>query len=177
MMQISREETYRLIWNQMQNSKFKEFYINLMLEKFQKREKFINIFLVIITSTSISAWAIWKFDYLQWIWAVLVAASQIVLLIKPYLNYTKYTKELNEKYFLLQTLNVEYEKLWLSYKFEKITNEQAFEKAFDLKNTLTKGLNFSEEIILSENNNMVVKAKEKLRNYLRTNYNHKSKEL
>ncbi len=172
-MQITREETYRLIWNQMQNSKFKEFYINLLLEKFQKRERLINIFLVIITSTSISAWAIWRLDYLKWLWATLVAVSQIISLIKPYLNYTKYAKELNEKYFLLQTLNVEYEKLWLSYKFEKITNEQAFEKAFDLKNTLTKGLNFSEEIIISENKEMVAKAKEKLGNYLTTNFNHK----
>lgn len=173
-MQISREETYQLIWNQMQNSKFKEFYINLLLERFQKMDRLINIFLVIVTSTSISAWAIWQFDYLKWLWAVLIAASQIMLLIKPYLNFTKYAKELNEKYFLLQTLNVEYEKLWLSYKFEKITNEQAFEKAFDLKNTLTKGLNFSDEIIISEKKELVAKAKEKLGNYLRTNFNYNS---
>lgn len=170
-MKITREETYRLIWNQMQNSKFKEFYINLLLETFQKRERTINIFLVIVTSTSISAWAIWKFDYLQWLWAIIIAVSQIISLIKPYLNYSKYAKELNEKSFLLQTLNVEYEKLWLSYKFEKITNEQAFEKAFDLKNTLTKGLNFSEDIIISENKEIFSKAKEKLAHYLKNNFN------
>ena len=78
----------------MQNSKLKEFYIDLMLIKYQKKDKFINIFSVIVTSTSISAWAIWKESYLQWIWAVLVAASQIFSLIKPYLNYAKYMKEL-----------------------------------------------------------------------------------
>lgn len=133
----------------MQNSKFKEFYLSLLLEKFQKRERIINIFLVIATSTSISAWAIWQLDYLKWLWAAIIALSQSISLIKPYLNYTKYAKELNEKFFLLQAINVEYEKLWLSYKFEKITNEQAFDKAFELKNTLTKGLNFSDDIILS----------------------------
>jgi hypothetical protein len=156
----------------MQNSKFKEFYIDLLLEKFQKRDRTINIFLVIATSTSISAWAIWQIAYLTWVWAAIVALSQIVLLIKPYLNYTKYAKELNEKHFLLQTLNVEYEKLWLSFKFEKITPETAFEKAFDLKNTLTKGMNFSEDIIISENKEIHAKAKGKVETYLQTYFNH-----
>lgn len=174
-MQISREETYRLIWNQMQNSKFKEFYINLLLEKFQKRERMINIFLVIITSSSISAWAIWQLDYLKWLWAALVAASQIIILARPYLNFTKYAKELNEKYLLLQTLNVEYEKLWLSYKFDQVSNKQAFEKAFDLKSNVAKILNFSEEIIMSENKRMIEKAKVKLASYLRTNFNLKTR--
>ncbi len=170
-MQTDREVTFKLIWNQMQNSKFKEFYVNLLLEKFKRMERAINIFLIIVTSTSISAWAIWEMEYLKWLWAALIATSQIILLIKPYLNYAKCTKELSEKYFLLQTLNVEYEKLWLNYKFERITDEQAFDKAFDLKTTLTKGLNFSEDIIIKENKKIFNKAKEKLSKYLKTYFN------
>ena len=173
-MQITREETYRLLWNQMQNSKFKEFYIDLLLEKYQKRDRTINIFLVIVTSTSISAWAIWQIPYLAWLWAAIIAISQIISLIKPYLNYTKYAKELNEKHFLLQTLNVEYEKLWVSFKFEKISNEKAFERAFELKNTLTKGMNFSDDIIISDNKDLQVIAKEKVAIHLKTYFNHKT---
>jgi len=173
-MQITREETYRLIWNQLQNSKFKEFYINLLLAKFQKRDRLINIFLVIVTSASISAWAIWQLDYLKWLWAGLVAISQVVLLIKPYLNYTRYTKELNEKYIIIQTINLQYERLWSNFKFERITIEQAHDKALDLKEDLTKGLNFSEDIIISEKKNLAEKAKKKLLIYLKTNYNLKS---
>jgi hypothetical protein len=173
-MQITREETYRLLWNQMQNSKFKEFYIDLLLEKYQKRERTINIFLLLVTSSSISAWAIWQRPYLAWLWAAIIALSQIISLIKPYLNYAKYAKELNEKHFLIQTLNVEYEKLWVSFKFEKISTESAFEKAFELKNTLTKGMNFSDDIIISENKEIQAKAKEKVAIYLKTNFNHKT---
>ena len=85
-MQITRKETYELIWNQMQNSKFKEFYIGYLIEKYQKRERLLNIFLVIVTSSSISAWAIWEVNILKWVWAVIIAISQIISLIKPYLN-------------------------------------------------------------------------------------------
>jgi len=170
-MKITREETYRILWNQLQNSKFKEIYISLELDRFQKKDRIINIFLVIVTSTSISAWAIWQYAYLKWIWALLIAASQIISLIKPYLNYSKYLKELNQKYVLLQTLTIEYERLWLSYKFEKLSNDQAVEKAFDLKNSIAKELNFSEEVVFTENKMVYDEAKRKLGHYLISNYN------
>lgn len=174
-MKINREETYRLIWSQLQNSKFKEIYFNLLLERYQKRERLVNIFLVVITSSSVSAWAIWKLQVLEIIWASLVAFSQILILIKPYLSYTKNIKELHEKSYLLQMLNLEYEKLWLSFKFEKITPENAFEEVFKLKQSLTEKLNFSEDLIMSEDEKLYQKSKEKLGTFLKVNYNVKEK--
>lgn len=172
-MELTRDETNGLIWTQLQNSKYKEFQLDILLERFQKRDRLSNIFLVIVTSSSVSAWAIWHDkQFLQWIWAVIIAISQLISLIKPYLNYSKYTKELNEKHFLLQTLNVEYEKLWLAFKFERIDIQQAFEKTFELKNTMSKSLNFSEDIILNENVKIEKLAKDKLLNYLISTFNY-----
>ncbi|MBL4677566.1 MAG: hypothetical protein JKY70_15395 [Mucilaginibacter sp.] len=171
-MQITRLETYNIIWNQLQNSKFKELQLALLLEKFQKREKTLNIFLVIATSSSISAWAIWQLDYLKWLWAGIIALSQIVILVKPYLNYVKYAKELNEKHFLLETLNVEYEKLWLAFKFQKISIQEAFDKSFELKTTMSKSLNFSDDVLVTKSKKIADQAKADLLNYLKVTFNY-----
>jgi len=174
-MEINREETYKLIWSQLQNCKFKEIYIGLLLDRYQKRERFVNIFLVIVTSSSVSAWAIWKLQVLAVVWASMVGVSQILILVRPYLSYAKNIKELHEKYYLLQMLNLEYEKLWLSFKFEKVTPEDAFEKVFELKRSLTEKLNFSEDMIISEDTAMYRESKERLGVFLKVNYNVKEK--
>lgn len=166
-----KANTYKHIWRQLVNSKLTEIYYNLLLEKMQRREKALNIFLVVVTSTSVSAWAIWKTPYLQWVWASVVALSQIVTLIKPYLNYAKYARELNEKYFFLQGVNTEYERLWLDYRFETITDEKAFKRCFELKEKLTKGLKFSDDILLTENEATRAEATERLKRHLNANFN------
>lgn len=171
-MELSREETAKIIWPQLQNAKFKEFYINLLLEKYQKQDRDVNIFLVLVTSTSISAWAIWKTDYLQWVWAVLVAASQVIQLIKPYLNYSKYIKELTEKYYHLQNLNLEYEKLWHDFKFEKMGLDKTCIKAFELKDAVTKTLKFGDGIILDDNKRFTELSRARVLLYLKSNFNY-----
>jgi hypothetical protein len=176
-MLLSREETCSLLWTQLQNSKYKEFQLNLLQEKFQKRDRLLNLFLVVVTSSSVSAWAIWKAEYLNWVWAGLIAVSQIVTLIKPYFNYSKHAKEISEKYFLLQALNIEYEKLWLNFKFEKILPELAFEKAFELKTSLSKALTFSDDVIITVGRKIEGEAKKQLLNYLVATFNYTPKTL
>lgn len=170
-MEFSRKEAYTLLWGQIQNSKFQEIYLNLLLERFQKRDRLLNVFLVIATSSSISAWAIWKTDALEWLWALVVASSQVVLLIKPYLNYNKYIKELNDKYYLLRRINLDYEILWMKFKYEKTTTDEVFEKYSELKRLVSEKMVFSEDMIFSENDRIYQKSKAKLKDYLTIHFN------
>jgi hypothetical protein len=171
-MELTRLEIAKNIWPQLQNAKFKEFYVELLLEKYQKLERGINIFLVIITSSSVSAWAIFKIEWLQWVWAGLVCVSQIVILIRPYLNYSKYIKELNEKYYRLQAINLTYLQFWNNIKYEKVTPEEANKKQYELLLSLSEALKFSDGLIMPEKKEFCEEAKGKVESYLKLSMNY-----
>src|SRR6056297_3155403 len=106
------------IWYNLVNSKFKCYYIGFIIDKYQKRSTFINLFLAITSLSSVSAWAIW--NVLPWLWAIIIAASNILIAIKPYLKYDKKIKELNEKLAILESIEIEYEKLFFELDYEKV---------------------------------------------------------
>jgi hypothetical protein len=68
------------------------------------------------SSASIGAWAVWQ--EFQIVWAIIIAASNVLNIIKPYFPYSKYIKELSENALSMQNLHLDYERLW--YKFKKI---------------------------------------------------------
>ncbi len=172
-MELTRKEVGKMVWLQLQNAKFKEFYVELLLEKYQKLDKTINIYLVIATSSAVSAWAISKNDWFQWIWAIIVGISQIIILIRPYLNYSKYIKELNEKFYKLQAINLSYQKLWHDIKFDKTSPDEAASKDFEIRKSINDVLVFSDGLIMPENIKYSEKATSKLLSYLRITFNYK----
>src|SRR5258706_183583 len=98
------------VWSGLCNLKFKGYVLSFLVERFQKWDRSINIFLAVASSTSIAAWAVWKVEPM--IWAGIIAFSQLVTVTKPYFPYYKYVKELNSKLLRIENLNLEFEKLW-----------------------------------------------------------------
>jgi hypothetical protein len=158
-----------IIWKTLCDLRFRGYYIALLIEKYQKRERILNIILAIASSGSIAAWAVWqKFPF---VWGSIIALSQVITVIKPYLPYAKYVKELNPKCTKLDYLNLEFEMLFYKIQNDKI-DEDAVEHSYrKLSDEILKVLNFSDELIITTDKSLENMANIKMKYFLRTQYN------
>ncbi|MBL0047092.1 MAG: hypothetical protein IPP32_03235 [Bacteroidetes bacterium] len=156
------------IWASLNDTKYKGYCLGFLVDKFQKWDRNINIFLAIASSTSIAAWAIWKVNPM--VWAAIIAFSQVLTAIKPYIPYFKYVKELNTKSLKVDLLNIEFERLWYKLQHKKVTNEQAVEIYFDLRRQSTEIFNFGDDIIFEVKSKIEKRANERMKTFLKNNY-------
>ena len=144
------------IWYNLVNSKFKCYYMSYSIDKYQKRSIFINSFLAIISILSVSAWAIW--EILPLLWAFIIGISNILIAIKPFLHYDKKIKELNEKLTILESIQIEFEKLFYELDIKKINEEVASNGFFIICEKQIKVLRKSDELLLGTDNKIKKKA-------------------
>lgn len=156
------------IWGMLCNLKFKGYYLIFLIDKYQRRERNINIFLAITSATSVGAWIIW--DKFPLLWSGIIICSQIITVIKPFFPFVKYIKELSAKAVNLELLNIEVEKLWEELQHQRITNEGASENYFDIRKKVVTLLHFTDEFIFSENKSIELKANKRMETFLKTNY-------
>lgn len=157
------------IWATLNNVKFKGYCLDLLIDKYQKIDRNINIYLAVASSGSIAAWAIW--DQFPMIWGVVIATTQVITVIKPYIPYFKYVKELKGKSLKLENLNLELERLWYYHNNKKISDEEIETRYFELKKDFTEILNFQDDTILTVTSEIEQKANRKMKVFLKTNYN------
>ena len=160
------------IWYNLVNSKFKCYYIGFIIDKYQKRSTSINLFLAITSLSSVSAWAIW--DVLPWLWAIIIATSNILIAIKPYLKYDKKIKELNEKLAILESIEIEYEKLFFELDYEKVDLETCADTFWDIYNRQIKTLRTSDSIFIGQDKKIKKKADVETDRYIYNNYQTKT---
>ncbi len=72
-------------WKEFYRLKVHVTYVECMLEKTEQWDRTIKIFSAVTSSASIGAWAIWK--ELGFLWGGIIAVSQILNAIRPYLPY------------------------------------------------------------------------------------------
>ena len=79
-------------WNYMVQIKAWTFYLDIYAEDSYKWDRRINIYGAIASSSSIAAWTIWR----NWsfIWAAIIAISQVLTAIKQYLPFGRRLKYL-----------------------------------------------------------------------------------
>jgi hypothetical protein len=156
------------VWAVLCDCKFKSYILTYLVEKYQKWDRNINIFLAITSSASIGAWAVWK--ELPFLWGGIIALSQVLNVVKPYLPYYKLVKELNVKSIRMETLNIDIESLWYKIENKKINEDDTAEKYFEIKKQLAEILNFNDDSIFAVSSKMMAKANERMRIFLKTNY-------
>ena len=125
------------IWYFLVDSVTNEKYAGLIVRKYQKWELASNVFLTLVTSSSIAAWAVW--EIYPFLWIIIIAISQILTITKPYFLFPKYIKVFNEKSLHWQHLSVSLEKLWHEYNEGYLNDKEGSDKYFELK---TKSLSF-----------------------------------
>ena len=115
------------IWKYLVNIKFKARYTCECSKKADRYGRLYSFALALASATSIATWAIWK--EIPSVWAIIIAASQVLHVAKPYFPFIKNDKSFLEMSYDFESLYLELEKLWYSLENEKITSEEA-EKLF-----------------------------------------------
>lgn len=83
-----------LYWRYMVQIKAWELYLKNYMERSYRWDKSIHIFTAIASSSSIAAWAVWQ--QLSYLWAGIIAVSQILNAVKAYLPFSDRLKLLPE---------------------------------------------------------------------------------
>lgn len=153
-------------WNYMVQIKHWFFYVDLYVEDSYKWDRHMNILSAIASSTSIAAWAIWQ--ELSFIWSLIIAMSQLLSAVKPFLPFNRRQKTLvpfmEELKFLYNTM--EYN--WYKVSVGELSEDEINELLLRFKNEFTSIENktLKEEILL-ERNDFKLKADIKTDLYFR----------
>lgn len=88
--EVIKNKMQEKYWNYMVQIKAWTFYLDIYAEDSYKWDRRINIYGAIASSSSIAAWTIWR----NWsfIWAAIIAISQVLTAIKQYLPFGRKVK-------------------------------------------------------------------------------------
>jgi|SRR5690554_622664 len=156
------------IWSLLNNVKFKGYCLGFIVERFQRWDRNLNIFLAIASSGSIAGWVIW--NDISFLWAIIISVSQVFTVVKPYLPYFKYVKELNKKCYKLDSLIIDVEKLWYEFENNLIKEEMAAKSYFDLKKQINEIFTFGDDTIFKVTKRIKNKSNKSMKTYLRNEF-------
>lgn len=143
-------------------------YIERLLERSENRDRAIMIFLAITSSSSIGAWAIW--NQLSWLWASIIAASQVIAAIKPFLPYKSRIKAYSSLVGELEELMIQAEFKWHAISEGKLTASEINKARFDLRSKKQKSLKKHIQTTIPPNSKLHAEAESSAREYLNNFY-------
>ncbi|MGG5826051.1 hypothetical protein [Aeromonas salmonicida] len=109
-------------WREMDQLKVHTLYLEGYLEKTVQTDMAINMFLAIASSASIAGWVVWQ--PLSFLWGGIIALSQAINAIKPYLPYAKRLKSLQAASGELESVFISMEGLWFKVSEGHLTAEE-----------------------------------------------------
>lgn len=113
------------IWNGLANIKFRSIYTAKVSRRINYIGNGYSIFLSLASASSVATWAMWK--ELPYLWAAIVAISQVLHVVKPYLPFSKGSRDFIEMSLLYEEIYLEYECLWYD-NIKQNRNESSIEK-------------------------------------------------
>lgn len=156
-------------WNQLKEFKTHVIYLHNYAAHSEWWDKTINIFLAISSSSSIAAWAIWQ-KY-QIIWAVIIALSQIVTAIKPFLPFKIRLKAIGELNDKVQEISLACEKGWFAVAEGELSDKEIHNLCISLRNNaLIAEKKCLQHIVLPKNIKLLKLAEQEADLYLNKNY-------
>ena len=156
-------------WNNLKELKTHVIYLHNYAAQSEWWDKAINIFLAITSSSSIAAWAVWqKYDLL---WAFIIALSQVVTAVKPFLPYRQRLKAISELNDKIQEISLKSERNWYDVAEGELTEKEIHELCIALKNeSLIAEIKFLKNLILPKKENLLKRAEKEADIYLKNNY-------
>jgi hypothetical protein len=155
-------------WKELYQLKTHIEFIVLQLERAESIDRAQKIVLAISSSSSIGAWVIW--NELSWLWAGIIAFSQVVSAINPYMPYKNrikaYVALLNE----LEELMIRAEFKWHAIAEGKLTAAEINKVRFDIRATKQRSLNKYVNITIPTNDQLHAKAEASATAYLANFY-------
>ncbi len=156
-------------WKELYQLKVHTNYISAYLEESELYNRYINAFLSVTSSSSICGWAIWQeYDY---IWAFIIAFSQLINVVKAYLPYKSRMKPLSGLLHEFEQLMIQAESKWYEVSEGQLTNKGIHNLRFAIRSQKIKSLKKSfPSGILPENKKLFDGATEKANTYFSNFY-------
>lgn len=158
------------IWNELGQIKHNHIYCILLLSRQKRVLNIFNITILVFSSAGIMGWRIW--DNFTFIACIIIAGISLLKLISPHIIPSE--KQI-EKLDSITDFYFDYfnklEQLWYDCYNDRLNDEDAQAKFYELKNTereINKTIN---DIIKSTNNKIYKKTDIETRDYLRQIFN------
>ncbi|ENH2499084.1 hypothetical protein ABVY78_004684 [Vibrio parahaemolyticus] len=156
-------------WNLLKELKAQIAYLHGYVAKDEWTDKALSIFMAIASSASIATWALWKEH--QMVWACIIALSQVITAIKPFLPYRKRLKAVSELNNQVQAIFLEAETIWYKVSEGLLTEEEIHEETVRLKGRILSAERASlNGIVLPRKNKLKAAAENAADEYFTENY-------
>ncbi|MBB3061770.1 hypothetical protein [Microbulbifer rhizosphaerae] len=155
-------------WKEIYQLKTHIGFIEFQLEKAESVDRALKIVLAIASSSSIGAWVIW--NHLSWVWAGIIAFSQVVSAVNPYLPYKSRIKAYSSLLHELEELMIQAEFKWHAIAEGKLTATEINKARFEIRSAKQKSLKKHIQTTISTNNSMHAKAEASATEYLSNFY-------
>lgn len=156
--------TQNQYWKELYQLRVHTTFIELKLEQAEKRERIIKIFLAVTSSSCIGAWAIW--NELSWVWAAIIALSQVLGAISQYLPYKGRVKAYSSLVNELEELMIRAEFRWHDIASGKLTESEINKSRFNIRAMKSKLLKKYIQTTISADDKLHCKAEKQAQIYL-----------
>ncbi|HIF9106373.1 TPA: hypothetical protein ACX6QA_003348 [Photobacterium damselae] len=145
-------------WREMDQLKVHVLYLELYLEKTINTDRMINMFLAIASSGSIAGWVVW--EQLSFVWGAIIAFSQALNAVKPYLPYAKRLRSVQSASNELGSIFLTMEDRWYEVSEGMLSSEQIHSLQMNYKERIRQTLQkYLSSSTLPENKKLLEKAK------------------
>jgi hypothetical protein len=118
-------------WQELYDLKSHSYYIEEYLNRTEHLNRLVNMWLAIASSSSIGAWVIWR-DY-GVVWGFIIAASQVINAIKPFLPYRARLGALSGLSHDLEELFIQTEMRWFEVSQGLLAPEEINKLQYDTR--------------------------------------------
>lgn len=155
-------------WTELHELKTHIIFIELQLEKSETKDRYIKMILAVASSSSIGAWAIWQ--SLSLVWGGIIALSQVISAINPFLPYQNRMKAYSSLINELEEIMIHAELKWHAIAQGKLTEEEINTARFEIRKEKQKAINKHIQTTIPENAKLHTIAEQKSSDYLNNYY-------
>lgn len=155
-------------WKEIYQLKTHIGFIELQLEKAESIDRALKIALAIASSSSIGAWVIWT--HLSWVWASIIAFSQVISAINPYLPYRSRIKAYTSLLHELEELMIQAEFKWHAIAEGELTATDINKSRFEIRAAKQRSLKKHIQTTIPANTKLQEKAERSANEYLSNFY-------
>ncbi|MDF2192609.1 hypothetical protein [Paraflavitalea sp. CAU 1676] len=158
------------IWSELGQAKHNHFYSCFLLARQRRWLNYYNMTILAFSSGGVMGWAIWK--NLPLLSCIIVATISLAKLLSPHIMPSE--KQI-DKLDQISDFYFDYynkiEQIWYDHYNDRITDEQAQARFYEIKNTERDIGKIVNEIVKSINKRIYIRADQETRNYLSNNFN------
>ena len=155
-------------WKEIYQLKTHIGFLELLLERAEMKDRGLKIVAAIASSSSIGAWAIWK-EY-SYLWAGIIAFSQVMSAVTPYFPYKRQIKAYSSLLHELEELMIQAEFKWHSVSEGELTKAEIHKIRFDIRTAKRKSLKKHIQTTIPTDSKLHAKAELSARSYFNNFY-------